>query len=119
MQSNWFSGKAALTTYHLPELMGTKLRALYQRKKGRDLFDLYYAGQQDAFSFEKALYCFREYLRWGTNSVPSRKQFLRNLEEKSSSELFLGDTQGLLAPNIDYDHRRAFQWLESMILLHW
>lgn len=26
-----------------PELLGTKLRALYQRKKGRDLFDLWYA----------------------------------------------------------------------------
>ena len=33
------SGKCEITTYSLNELLGTKLRALYQRKKGRDLFD--------------------------------------------------------------------------------
>jgi hypothetical protein len=36
----WFSGHADVTTFSLPELLGTKLRALYQRKKGRDLYDL-------------------------------------------------------------------------------
>ena len=30
----------AIQTYQLDELLGTKVRALYQRKKGRDLFDL-------------------------------------------------------------------------------
>jgi predicted nucleotidyltransferase component of viral defense system len=39
----WFTGTAALTVCHLDELLGTKLRALYQRKKGRDLFDLWLA----------------------------------------------------------------------------
>ena len=43
VESGWFTGVAQLTTYHLEELVGTKLRALYQRKKGRDLFDLYLA----------------------------------------------------------------------------
>lgn len=41
VESGWFTGEARLTTYQLEELVGTKLRALYQRKKGRDLFDLY------------------------------------------------------------------------------
>lgn len=40
VKSRWFSGTAAIPTYQLDELLGTKLRALYQRKKGRDLFDL-------------------------------------------------------------------------------
>ena len=43
MENSWFSGKCEITTYCLNELLGTKLRALYQRKKGRDLFDLYVA----------------------------------------------------------------------------
>jgi len=38
-QSMWFSGQAQVLTYELEEILGTKLRALYQRKKGRDLFD--------------------------------------------------------------------------------
>jgi len=37
VKSRWFSGKALILTYHLDELLGTKLRALYQRKKGRYL----------------------------------------------------------------------------------
>ena len=41
VENSWFTGEAALTTYQFEELMGTKLRALYQRKKGRDLFDLH------------------------------------------------------------------------------
>jgi predicted nucleotidyltransferase component of viral defense system len=43
IRNQWFTGGCKITTYHLEELMGTKLRALYQRKKGRDLFDLYTA----------------------------------------------------------------------------
>jgi len=39
VDSRWFQGQAKICTYSLDELMGTKLRALYQRKKGRDLFD--------------------------------------------------------------------------------
>jgi predicted nucleotidyltransferase component of viral defense system len=37
VSSRWFSGSADVRTYELDELLGTKLRALYQRKKGRDL----------------------------------------------------------------------------------
>lgn len=37
VENSWFSGKCEITTYRLNELLGTKLRALYQRKKGRDL----------------------------------------------------------------------------------
>ena len=43
VENQWFSGDCKITTYHLEELLGTKLRALYQRRKGRDLFDLYKA----------------------------------------------------------------------------
>ena len=35
VESSWFTGEAQLMTYHLEELVGTKMRALYQRKKGQ------------------------------------------------------------------------------------
>jgi predicted nucleotidyltransferase component of viral defense system len=38
--SRWYESSCEIPTYELDELLGTKLRALYQRKKGRDLFDL-------------------------------------------------------------------------------
>src|SRR5262249_48901740 len=40
IESRWFSGSCRIHTYALDELLGTKLRALYQRKQGRDLFDM-------------------------------------------------------------------------------
>jgi predicted nucleotidyltransferase component of viral defense system len=45
MKNPWFSGEVNIPSYALEELLGTELRALYQRKKGRDLFDLWAAYQ--------------------------------------------------------------------------
>ena len=39
----WFSGDAAIPTYSREEMLATKLRALLQRDKGRDLYDLAHA----------------------------------------------------------------------------
>lgn len=41
VESRWWSGEADVSTFEPDELMATKLRALYQRRKGRDLFDLW------------------------------------------------------------------------------
>jgi len=41
VDSPWWSGNADIPTFSIEELMGIKLRALYQRRKGRDLFDLW------------------------------------------------------------------------------
>ena len=40
VESRWYTGSADVRTFELAEILGTKLRALYQRRKGRDLFDL-------------------------------------------------------------------------------
>lgn len=42
VDSPWWRGEGNIATFPLEELMGTKLRALYQRSKGRDLFDLWH-----------------------------------------------------------------------------
>jgi len=41
VQTSWWSGEADISTFQPSELLATKLRALYQRSKGRDLFDLW------------------------------------------------------------------------------
>lgn len=43
IDSPWFAGAAGVLTFDLAELVATKIRALYQRSKGRDLFDLWLA----------------------------------------------------------------------------
>lgn len=40
VESEWFSGKADIRTFVLDELLSTKLRALLQRDKGRDVFGI-------------------------------------------------------------------------------
>lgn len=44
--SAWFRGKANIATYDIHELSGTELGALYQRKKGHDLFEQWQAIMQ-------------------------------------------------------------------------
>ena len=62
IRSRWFSGSSRVSTYALDELLGTKLRALYQRKKGRDLFDLWWASSRAKVDLDRVVRCFGEYL---------------------------------------------------------
>lgn len=43
VESERFAGTAEVLTFAPSELLSTKIRALYQRRKGRDLFDLWLA----------------------------------------------------------------------------
>ena len=43
IENPWFSGEAAIPTFSRKEMLSTKLRALLQRDKGRDLYDLAHA----------------------------------------------------------------------------
>ena len=102
----WFTGEAELTTFDVNELLATKLRALYQRKKGRDLFDLWYAIERDFVDTDTLLTCFGRYMREGGHSV-SRAQFEANLSEKASDPSFRGDIDPLLRPGVTSDSRAA------------
>jgi len=108
--NEWFTDECEITTYRLEELLGTKLRALYQRKKDRDLFDLYYAHQNTIVDWDQVFHCYQEYMKFIVGKPPTSKQFLLNLEEKKTSELFRGDMEGLLRADVEYDQKRAFEW---------
>src|SRR5207344_1808278 len=62
VDSRWFTGTANVRSYELDELLGTKLRALYQRKKGRDLFDLALALQRGGVSADRLVAAFKRYM---------------------------------------------------------
>lgn len=117
VNSEWFLGKAKIKTYTINELLGTKLRALYQRSKGRDLFDLYYACQTFDLNYEQIVTCFKEYTSFATGKrPPSKKEFLLNVEEKENSLEFIGDLEGLLRPEITYNQSEAFNWLKTELI---
>lgn len=117
VKSDWFSGNAKIRTYNINELLGTKLRALYQRSKGRDLFDLNYARLNVELDYEKIIVCFKEYITFATgNRAPSKKEFLLNIEEKEKNPLFKGDMEALLRSGIEYSQEEAFDWLKNELL---
>ncbi|MGO9837780.1 MAG: nucleotidyl transferase AbiEii/AbiGii toxin family protein [Polyangiaceae bacterium] len=97
VENPWFTSSAEVVTFALEELLGTKLRALYQRKKGRDLFDLARALQvHPTLDRMKVVACFDAYMKHGRTPC-SRAEFEMNLAEKEADRGFLGDVQALLA----------------------
>jgi predicted nucleotidyltransferase component of viral defense system len=116
MKNSWFSGDCKLTTYVLDELLGTKLRALYQRKKGRDLFDLYKALSLTETNPEIIIRCYKRYMDFVVSRLPTYKQFIQNMEAKMVDPDFLGDMDNLLHSDEAYDIQDAYQIVKEKII---
>jgi len=117
VKSEWFSGKAKIKTYSINELLGTKLRALYQRSKGRYLFDLDYSRLNMDLDLDQIIKCLQEYTTFATDKKPpSKKEFLINIEEKENNPDFTGDMEALLRPEIKYNQAAAFEWLKNELI---
>jgi predicted nucleotidyltransferase component of viral defense system len=86
IESLLFKGKANITTYKLEELLGTKMRALYQRSKGRDLYDLYKFLATYHLNTDQIIQCYKMYIEFSLRDrekhPPTKKQFENNLKEK-------------------------------------
>ncbi len=111
VDSRWFAASADVRTFHLDELLGTKLRALYQRRYGRDLFDLWDARRRGDVNPARVIEVFQAYLGAGDLRV-TRAEFERNLAAKARNRLFIEEVTPLLAPGIDYDARVALNFVE-------
>lgn len=115
IDSPWFSGGARLATYELSELLGTKLGALYQRKKGRDLFDLWLGLNHAETSVEDLLKSFAVYMNC-VGVPPTRAQFEANMAAKMQDDAFLRDLEPLLRPDLQFDNRAAWQMVHERIV---
>lgn len=117
VQSAWFNGRCNITTYQPEELLATKLRALYQRRKGRDLFDLFIALMKlPNLDKDLIINCYREYMQYVVESPPNQKNYLENLEEKMLDDEFIGDTTALIAPNENYNPFFAFKVVKAGLI---
>lgn len=110
VDSRWFSGSASILTYHLDELLGTKVRALYQRKKGRDLFDLWEAFKTPHAQPERVIGCFLHYLDQEGHKV-SRAEFEQNLYEKLGDPRFIADIGPLVVADSGFDPAMAAEFV--------
>ncbi len=115
LESAWINDEAEVPVFLLDELLATKLRALYQRKKGRDLFDLWYAINNAEVNRERVVYAFRHYMQ-AEGNVITQKLFIENIEKKILDKNFTGDTNGLLRPGIKYVIGEAYEQVKKEIL---
>jgi len=116
VSSTWFSGECDLTTYRLEELLGTKIRALYQRKKGRDLYDLYKALTKGDIDTAAVIKCYQRYMVFSVGNAPSQKEFLLNMDDKMQDDYFIGDIAGLIRPDEKYDQREAYELVKEHLI---
>ncbi|MFC1496998.1 nucleotidyl transferase AbiEii/AbiGii toxin family protein, partial [Verrucomicrobiota bacterium] len=104
-----------LTTYTLEELLGTKLRALFQRRKGRDLFDLWLGLTEAQADSGQVVSCFQHYMDAEEHQV-SRTEFMENLMVKLEHPGFQSDIVPLLMPGVDFDMESAAESVKSELL---
>jgi predicted nucleotidyltransferase component of viral defense system len=116
VQNGWFSGECLINTYYIEELLGTKLRALYQRRKGRDLFDLDLALTKLDIDISKLIQCYKEYINFSDGASPTSKMFVINMEEKLKDDEFRNDIFTILRPEVEYDNDLAYKRISEEIL---
>lgn len=114
VRSRWFSGSAPILTYQLDELLGTKMRALYQRKKGRDLFDLWKAMTTTEAQSKRVIDCFLQYMEREGHKV-SRAEFEQNLLEKINDPRFFNDIKTVLIEDGDFNFHIATEFVMNQL----
>ena len=93
----WFSGTAAIPTFSREEMLATKLRALLQRDKGRDLYDLAHALEVfEGLDIDRIVEMFGQYLQLSGQAI-SRAQAQKRMFAKLAKPRFLLDVRPLLA----------------------
>ena len=100
----------SIASFNINEMLATKMRATFQRKKGRDLFDLYWAITAITalpIDTAKVIDAFIHYMGEESTTVP-RSEFLAHinncLEDKKG---FCRDMDALLKQSLDYDPTTA------------
>ncbi len=106
-------------SYDLHEMLGTKMRAMLQRRKGRDLFDIYWALSRHAqapVSPGKVLEAFAHYMR-NEGSRVHRAEFFEHLDACLADRAgYCTDMRPLLRKDLDYDPHVAAGLVKAAVL---
>jgi len=106
-----------LNGYDIHEMLGTKMRALFQRKRGRDLFDLYWALTLANPPVHPAaiIESFQYYLRQ-EGSGAGRAEFVGILDSHLADRGFCSDMKPLLRVGAAYDPLTAGEYVKEKLL---
>ena len=111
VENPWFTGRTTISSFSPEELLATKLRALLQRNKGRDLFDLDYAlAALPGLDIDRVMALFIQYLDQRGQTI-SRAEAEQRMLAKFARPDLLADIRPLLNPDradvLDGDAGRA------------
>jgi len=103
--------------YDIHEMLGTKMRAMFQRKRGRDLFDLYWALTESAKPVDPAavIESFQHYMKQ-EGTTAGRAEFVAILNAHLKDRGFCSDTETLLRSGIAYDPQLAGKFVIANLL---
>ncbi len=121
VDNDWYQGQAAIASFEPEELFGTKLRALLQRRKNRDLFDLAQGLEQLELDVDKMVVCFDHYLALEGNPITRAAAEQRMLAKLTRN--LTEDIAPLLPAGIRFDEadaQRAFErvWVDLVARLN-
>jgi predicted nucleotidyltransferase component of viral defense system len=112
MESEWYKGKTEIASFEPEELFGTKLRALLQRRKNRDLFDLHHGLNQLNMNLDKLIECFVYYVTLEDQPITRAIAEQRMLEKLTRS--LVEDIAPLLPAGIRFNDNDAMQAFERV-----
>ncbi len=109
--------KTLINGYEIHEMLGTKMRALFQRRRGRDLFDLHWALTLANPPLDPAaiIESFQHYLRKEGNTA-GRAEFIEILEAHLGDRGFCSDMDQLLRTDANYDAQKAGEYVITKLL---
>lgn len=108
----WFSNSTEIVSFVPEELFGTKLRALLQRRKSRDLFDLNEGLVRLGMDIDKLIACFEYYLAQEENLISRAEAEQRMLEKLARS--LTEDISPLLPVGIEFGDPQALAAFERI-----
>lgn len=118
VQSDWYRSTTGIASFEPEETFGTKLRALLQRRKSRDLFDLHHGLEHLALDPGKVVACLGHYLALEGKPITRAMAEQRMLEKLTRS--LTEDISPLLPTGTrfnDDDAMQAFErvWTELIV----
>jgi len=103
--------------YDIHEMLGTKMRAMFQRRRGRDLFDLHWAMTKSERPIDPSavIESFQHYMKQeGTKA--RRAEFIGILEEHLKDRGFCSDNESLLRNGVSFDPQAAGKYVIANLL---
>ena len=103
--------------YDIHEMLGTKMRAMFQRKRGRDLIDLYWALTKSPTPVDPSaiIESFQHYMKQ-EGTTAGRAEFIEILEGHLRDRGFCSDMAPLARTGITYNPQTAGKYIKANLL---